>query len=185
VIELFDANRLLPRRDHSLSIAGGVLALGVLALGGHVVLMNNEVRQLQTQARQQEAELARMKLAEPPPAPALVAELEAQARVLEAEVAAATGGAGSAPSPSQWLERLDALSSTEVGLSRIEIDRAGSARIEGVARTPQAMSGYVQAWEAQQVPSPMRARAIEVRPDDKAAPLLRFQMRANLPGPAP
>jgi hypothetical protein len=180
VIELFDANRLLPRRDHSLSIAGGVLALGVLALGGHVVLMNNEVRQLQTQARQQEAELARMKLAEPPPAPALVAELEAQARVLEAEVAAATGGA-----PSQWLERLDALSSTEVGLSRIEIDRAGSARIEGVARTPQAMSGYVQAWEAQQVPSPMRARAIEVRPDDKAAPLLRFQMRANLPGPAP
>jgi hypothetical protein len=185
VIELFDGSRLLPRRDRSLLIAGALLTVGVLALGGHVVLMNNEVMQLQAQARRQDAELARMKGAEPPPAPALLAELELQARQLEAELALATGGAGTSPTPSQWLERLDALASAEVGLSRIEIDRAGSARIEGVARSPQAMSGYVQAWEAQQVPSPMRARAIEVRQDDKAAPLLRFQMRANLPGPAP
>jgi hypothetical protein len=31
----------------------------------------------------------------------------------------------------------------------------------------------------------MRARAIDVRQDDKSAPLLRFQLRANLPGPTP
>ena len=47
------------------------------------------------------------------------------------------------------------------------------------------MSRYVQAWEQEGTPAPMRARAIEVRQDEKAAPLLRFQMRANLPGPTP
>jgi hypothetical protein len=185
VIELFDAQRLLPQRDRSLLIAGGVLALGVLALGTHVLLMQSEFNQLQAESRRQLVELARLKAAEPPPAPALLADLETQARQLEAEIALATGGTGSSPTPSQWLERLDSLASAEVGLSRIEIDRAGSARIEGLARSPQAMSGYVQAWETQQTPSPMRARAIEVKQDDKAAPFLRFQMRANLPGPAP
>jgi hypothetical protein len=77
------------------------------------------------------------------------------------------------------------MASAEIGLSLVEIDRNGSARIEGMARTPQAMSSYVQAWEHQQAQAPMRARGIEVRQDEKSAPLLRFQLRANLPGPKP
>jgi hypothetical protein len=186
VIELFDAARLLPRRDHSLSIAAAAAALGLLALGAHGYNLQRELNTLQAESRTQVAELAKLKAAAPPPTQALLADMEQLARRLESEVAAATGGngAGPAPTPSQWLARLDALGNSEVGLSRIEIDRAGSARIEGVAKSPQAMSGYVQAWERENAPAPMRARAIEVRQDDKAAPLLRFQMRANLPGPA-
>jgi hypothetical protein len=184
VIELFDTARLLPRRDHSLAIAGGVMAVGLIGLGAHGVGLQRELISLQSENNTQLAELNRLKVAEAAPTPALLADLEQRARQLESEVATATGGvAGSSPTPSQWLERLDALGNPEVGLSRIEIDRAGSARIEGVARNPQAMSGYVQAWERENAPAPMRARAIEVRQDDKAAPLLRFQMRANLPGP--
>lgn len=185
MIELFDAARLVPRRDRTWMVAGGLASLVVLGLGAHVVKLNRELDALQTTARTQQADLASLKATEPPPAPALLADLEARARSLEAEVAQVAGGSGAMPSPSQWLERLDALSTKDVGLSRIEIDRAGSARIEGQARSPQAMSGYVQAWEAQgSASAPMRARTIEVRQDEKAAPLLRFQMRANLKGSA-
>ena len=184
MIELFDAARLVPRRDRTWMVAGSLASLVALGLGAHVLMLHRELDGLQTTARTQQADLARLKAAEPPPAPALLADLEARARSLEAEVAQAAGGSGAMPSPSQWLERLDALSSKDVGLSRIEIDCAGSARIEGLARSPQAMSGYVQAWEAQGASAPMRARTIEVRQDEKAAPLLRFQMRANLKGSA-
>lgn len=186
MIELFDASRLLPRRDRSLAIAGGLLGLGLLGLGVHAFLLDRELQVLKADARNRQAELTRLKAAAPPPAPALLADMEQVARRLEAELALATGGtAGTAPAPSQWMERLDALKSDDVGLNRIEIDRSGSARVEGVAKTPQAMSRYVQAWEQEGTPAPMRARAIEVRQDEKAAPLLRFQMRANLPGPTP
>ena len=184
MIELFDAARLMPRRDRTWMVAGGLASLVALGLGAHVVMLHLELDALQATARSQQADLARLKATEPPPAPALLADLEARARSLESEVAQVAGGSGAMPSPSQWLERLDALSSNDVGLSRIEIDRAGSARIEGQARSPQAVSGYVQALEAQNASTPMRARTIEVRQDEKAAPLLRFQMRANLKGSA-
>jgi hypothetical protein len=131
--------------------------------------------------------MTRLKAVAPPPGPALLADLEQQAQRLEAELAVAGAGPdglnGASPTASQWLERLEALAGTEIGLNLVEIERNGSVRVEGMARSPQAMSNYVQAWEHQQEQAPMRARAIEVRQDDKSAPLLRFQMRANLPGP--
>lgn len=185
MIELFDPQRLLPRRDRSLPITGAVLAVGVLGLGAHGVGLQREMNALQRQSERQQTDLARLKTIAPPPPPALLADLEAQARRLEAELQAsgASVNAGS-PKPSQWLQRLEELGTPEVSLTHIDIARAGTATIEGQARTPQAMSAYVQAWESQQSDSSMRARAIEVKQDEKAAPLLRFQFRANLPGPS-
>jgi hypothetical protein len=186
MIELFDAKRLLPQRDRSLLLAGGVLGLGVLGLAAHTVYLQQQIAQTQAEGRSAQTEWARLKAVAPPPGPALLADLEQQALRLEADLAAAGGSpAGPQPRASQWLERLDALASAEIGLNLVEIDRNGSARVEGMARSPQAMSTYVAAWEHQQEQAPMRARAIEVRQDDKSAPLLRFQLRANLPGPTP
>jgi hypothetical protein len=189
MIELFDTNRLLPQRDRSLLLAGGALGLGVVGLAAHSVYLNQQITHTQAESRGAQSELKQLKAIAPPPGAALLADLEQQALRLEAELAAAganPGGADSAvPKASQWLERLENLASADIGLSLVEIDRHGSARVEGMARTPQAMSAYVQAWEHQQAQAPMRARAIEVRQDEKAAPLLRFQLRANLPGPTP
>lgn len=189
MIELFDAQRLLPQRDRSLLLAGGVLGLGVVGLAAHSVYLNQQITHTQAESRGAQNELKQLKAIAPPPGAALLADLEQQALRLEAELAAAGaspgGPDGAVPKASQWLERLENLASADIGLSLVEIDRNGSARVEGMARTPQAMSSYVQAWEHQQAQTPMRARAIEVRQDEKAAPLLRFQLRANLPGPTP
>ncbi len=189
MIELFDANRLLPQRDRSLLLAGGALGLGVVGLAAHSVYLHQQITHTQSESRGAQAELKRFKALTPPPGAALLADLEQQALRLEAELAAAGanpgGHSGTNLKPSQWLQRLDTLARADIGLSLVEIDRNGSARVEGQARTPQAMSSYVQAWEHQQAQAPMRARAIEVRQDEKAAPLLRFQLRANLPGPTP
>jgi hypothetical protein len=184
VIELFDAKRLLPRRDSSLLLAGGALGLGLAGLGVHAVMLAQQLQQVQADGRRAQTELARLKTLAPAPAAALLADLEQQALRLEAELLAAGANPNaSSPSASQWLEKLDALSQSDIGLTLVEIDRAGAARIEGQARTPEAMSGYVQAWDRQQAASPLRTRGLEVRQDDKAAPLLRFQLRANLAGP--
>lgn len=188
MIELFDVQRLLPQRDRSLLLAGGVLGVGAIGLALHTVYLKQQIAHAQAEGQGAQAELKRLKAVAPPPGPALLADLEEQALRLEAELAAAGTGTGAgadatSPKASQWLERLDALASAEIGLSLVEIDRSGSARVEGTARTPQAVSSYVQAWEHQQELSPMRARAIEVRQDEKSASLLRFQLRANLPGP--
>ena len=186
MIELFDARRLLPRRDRSLMIAGAALGLGAVGLGAHAAYLDQQLGLTQADSQRAQQTLKALKGAAPPPAAALLADLEQQAQRLEAELVAAGASPGrTGPTASQWLERLDALSSGDIGLSLVEIDRAGAARIEGLARTPQTMSAYVQAWEHQQAENPMHARAIEVRQDDKAAPLLRFQLRANLPGPSP
>jgi Tfp pilus assembly protein PilN len=188
MIELFDAQKLLPQRDRSLLLAGGALGLGVVGLTAHAVYLEQQITHTQLEGRVAQTEWTRLKGIAPPPGPALLADLEQQAQRLEAELAAAGAGPGAGggnPKASQWLERLDALASAEIGLNLVEIDRNGSARVEGMARSPQAMSSYVQAWEHQQEQAPMRARAIEVRQDDKTAPLLRFQLRANLPGPTP
>jgi hypothetical protein len=186
MIELFDASRLLPQRDRSLLLAGALLGLGVFGLGGHAAYLQQQIGQTQAEGRSLQGEWTRLKAVPPAPGPALLADLEQQALRLEADLlAAGAGPTGLQPTASQWLERLDALSSAEIGLNLVEIDRNGSARVEGMARSPQAMSTYVQAWEHQQEQAPMRARAIEVRQDDKSAPLLRFQLRANLPGPTP
>jgi hypothetical protein len=186
MIELFDAQRLLPQRDRSLLLAGALLGLGVLGLAAHAGYLQQQITQTQAEGRGAQAEWTRLKAIAPPPGPALLADLEQQALRLEADLAAAGASpSGLQPKASQWLERLDDLSSAEIGLNQVEIDRSGTARIEGMARSPQALSSYVQAWEHQREQAPMRARAIDVRQDDKSAPLLRFQLRANLPGPTP
>ena len=189
MIELFDAQRLLPQRDRSWLLAGGVLGLAATGLAANAVYLDRQITEVHAEGQGAQSELNRLKAAAPPPRPALLADLEQQALRLEAELAAFgpdTGGAnGASPRPSQWLERLETLASAEIGLSLVEIDRNGAARLEGMARSPQAVSRYVQAWERQQDEAPMRARAIEVRQDDKSAPLLRFQLRANLPGTRP
>jgi len=186
MIELFDAARLLPRRDHTLAAAGLLLAVSAGALAVYGVLLQQQWRQLDGQRT---ALAARLQAQAPAPAPgsALLADLRLQTEALEAEVAAISGGpvgagrpGSTAPllTPSQWLARLDQLGSADVSLSHAEIDRAGAARIEGQARTPQALGQYVQAWEQQDRLAALPARTIDVKQDAEAAPLLRFQLRA-------
>jgi len=180
MIELFDAARLLPRKDHTLAAAGLLLAVAASGLAVYGVLLQQQWRQLDGE---RQALAARLQRSTPAAAPgsALLADLRMQTEAVEAEVAAISGGPASATpllTPSQWLARLDQLGSNDVSLSRAEIDRAGAARIDGQARTPQALGQYVQAWEHQDRLAALPARTIDVKQDADAAPLLRFQLRA-------
>lgn len=182
MIELFDTERLLPRRDWSLAAAGLALLLTSGALAAYGLSLQSR---LQTAERQRADAQQRLQAVKTLPAPsvALLADLQREVERLEADAApdprtvTAPG-----PTPAQWMLRLADLSSSEVSLSKIEVDRVGAVRIEGMAASPQAVSRFLQAWDqAQQQTTPVPARAIEVRQDPAAAPLLRFQLRAASP----
>lgn len=187
MIELFDAERLAPRRDHSLALCAVVLALGVGALSVYAYALQQRLRDaeaqrvvLQTQLKNAQPKLALN--------PALVADMQRQAEALEVQIkrtsAAEPNTSGEALRPSTWLDRLGTLATHDVSLAKVEIESDGSARIEGLATTPAAVSAFVQAFAAQnrQAPAP---RAIEVRQEKAMAPYLRFVMRANPPRVAP
>ena len=181
MIELFDAERLLRRRDHSLALGVLVLALGAGGMGLYAVSLQTRLNGLISQSNVLDKEIARFK-DKGEPTPALVADLQQQVERLEGDVAAASGGPLSyGLAASQWLDRLSRLSSGQVSLNKIEIDRSGSARVEGMAQSPQAVSGFVQAWGEQDKLGPVRARSLQVRQDKTSTSLLRFQLRANAP----
>lgn len=182
MIELFDAERLQPRRDWSLP----ALALALLvAAGGMAAWGTSLQRQLEAAEGQRLALERQLKSLshDTAPNPTLLAELQRHAERLEAEAAADPfAGQTAGPRPSQWMTRLADLSSSELALTRLEVDHAGSLRIEGQARSAQAVTTFVQAFEQQQrLEAPMRPRAIEVKQDSQLAPLLRFQLRASPP----
>ncbi len=183
MIELFDAARLLPRRDHSLPLAALALVLGAGAMGAYAWSLQTELQTAEAQRQALQQQLRQADKA-PPPTTALVADLQRQALQLEAAIAAASQGtARQGLSASQWLDRLGLLAAAEISLSHIDVDRAGAVHIEGLATSPQAVNGFVQAWGAQDRFAPLPARSIEVKQDKGTAPLLRFSMRATAAQP--
>lgn len=182
MIELYDATRLLPRRDHSLALlsAGLLLAVGGVGLYGWGLqgrLADAEGQRASLQQRMQTTSGL------PAPKPALLADLQREAERLEAEGLADPQQANAqGPTPSQWMLRLGELGSTDISLTKIEVDRAGAVRLEGQAASPQAVSRLLQQWDrAQTATSPVPARAIDVRQDPATAPLLNFKLRAAAP----
>ena len=183
MIELFDASRLLPRRDHSLALVVLVLAL---TAGG----MSVYAQQLQTKQRAADAEKQaltaslRQAQARPVPTRSLLTDLAQQLHKLEADISLAQGanageGASESLAASSWLARVHTLGQAELSLSKIDIERHGGARFEGLAHSAQAVSGFVQAFSAQEHQSQVQPRSIEVRHDKTSAPYLRFVVRAN------
>lgn len=184
MIELFDASRLEPRRDYSLAAAAAALALGAGALSVYAGSLQDRVRQAEARSTELQAQMRQLQ-ARGGPTPSLVQDLQRQALLVEAELAQG----GSAPeaatlAASQWLDRLAALGRPEVSLSRVEVDRAGAARIEGQAVSPSAVSAFVQSWGSQDQLAGVPARALEVRQDKTDAPTLRFMLQAHTPGRA-
>ena len=179
MIELFDASRLLPRRDHSLALVVLVLAL---TAGG----MSVYAQQLQVKLRAADAEKQtltaslRQAQARPLPSRSLLTDLAQQLHKLEADSTLAQGaGVSESLAASSWLARVHTLGQAELSLSKIDIERHGGARFEGLAHSAQAVSGFVQAFSAQERQSQVQARSIEVRHDKTSAPYLRFVVRAS------
>ncbi len=182
MIELFDSERLLPRRDWSLAGAGLAVLLTGAALATYGMTLQSRLQVAERQRADAQQRLQAVKSLSAPSG-ALLADLQREVERLEAEAAPdPRAPVVPGPTPAQWMLRLADLASNEVSLSKIEVDRAGAVRIEGLAASPQAVSRFLQAWDqAQQQASPVPARAIEVRQDPTAAPLLRFQLRAAAP----
>lgn len=185
MIELYDVARLQPRRDHSTPLAAAALLLALGGIGAYGYTLQTRV----TAAEQQRSELQqRLKQvqAQPAPSASLLADLQREVDRLEGELRAdPLQAVSTGPRPSQWLLRLADLGSPDISLTRIEVDRLGAVRIEGLAASPQAVSRFLQQWDRTQQPaSPVPARAIEVRQETATAPLLGFKLRAAAPSTA-
>ena len=186
MIELFDAARLQPRRDHSLPLAVGAVLLAMGGVGtygyglhGRLADAERERAALQLQVKQAQAR--------PAPSATLLADLQREVDRLEGETRADPQQAvSSGPRPSQWLIRLADLGSADISMTKVEVDHLGAVRIEGMAASPQAVSRFLQQWDRAQPPAtPVPARAIDVRQDPANAPLLGFKLRAAAPPQAP
>lgn len=183
MIELYDRERLDPRRDRSLPVVAALALAVVAAVGGWSALLYTRVQAVEAQARELQARVGSGRQpAAAAATPIALAELQRQVERLEAEAAGAARG-GALLAPSQWLDRLAGMASAEVSLSRIEIDRGGAARIEGQAASPQALARFVQEWERQEPQATVLARSLELRQDKGESPRWRFQMRATPPEP--
>lgn len=179
MIELYDATRLEPRRDPVLRWAP-LLALAAFgAYGAHAASL-----QLKLQRNDAELKALQARLAAAPGAakatPALAADLQRQVEAAEAAAAPASAPAG--PSPAHWMALLEQLGRPDASLDKVQIDRSGTVRIEGRARHPQAVADFVNGWDRLQAVSALGPRAVELREDRQAAPLLRFQMQAAVTG---
>ena len=119
-----------------------------------------------------------------------MADLQRQAEQLEREARHAdapaehTPAAGT-PTAAQWMDHLAALTLAETSLQKVDIERGGSARIEGLATSPQALNALVQAWQKQDGLALLQPRSIEVKHEKLPASFLRFQLRATPLPPAP
>lgn len=189
MIELFDASRLLPRRDHSLPLLGLVLAAAAGAIAVYAGSLQQQLRVEQASKQRLESELRRAQAqGSKAPSAALLADLQRQAEQAEAENAAASSATPrgeAALAPSAWLERLASLGSAELSLTKVDVDPRGSAHIEGLAVNAQAVSNFVQAFSRQEALAGLAPRSVELRHDKTSAPHLRFQMQATAPGGAP
>ena len=180
MIELFDAAQLLPKRDHTLWIAPLILLIGTAGMTYYADGLQQRAKAVAAQQTGLEKQLAGAKSLTVPSAAGL-SELRAQVEKLEGEVAAANqAAAANGPVASQWLNRLALLAAADISLSKIEVERAGGTRIEGLARSPQAVAGFVQAFSTQDKHSPAQPRSIEVRHDKATAQQVNFTLRATV-----
>lgn len=196
MIELYDAERLTIKRDHSLAAASFTLLFTASVMAAYTGFLHLQLRQAETSTQELQTQLAALatpaglnKAAAPSPRATLVAELRRQAEQLERDAAinSAYGGGGGAGgtgsgeallSPAQWMHSLAALAQADTSLQKVDVDRSGSARIEGLASHPQALNNLVQAWEKHESLALVLPRGLEIRQEKGAAPLLRFQLRA-------
>lgn len=184
MIELYDAALLEHRRDWTLPAFALVLAVGAGSLSAWGWTLHGQWRQAEARNGALRAQIDR-RPAQAAPAAALLADLERRAQLMEARlVVQEPAAADTVLRPSAWLERLGSLSSDGVSLSRVEVERSGATRIEGVATDPAAANRFVQAFARQESDTALRARSIELRQDKAQAPYLRFALRASAPGPA-
>jgi hypothetical protein len=194
VIELFDAARLTVKRDHTLAAAGGVLLVTASLMAAYTAFLQVQLRSTLSRTQELQGQLAALVAPahtsaagkSPTPQAALVVDLQRQAEQLEREAelarlparAAGAEAADGSPTPAQWMDVLAALTQAETSLQKVEIERSGNARIEGLASSPQALNTLVQAWERQGAVSRLSPRTMEVKQEKQPAPFLRFQLRA-------
>lgn len=182
MIELYDRDRLLPRRDHTLWAAGGILILGVALMALRGWSLQHQSQQLRADNQRLQAQGDRLgkaaAAARQAPSPTLLADLRRTAERMEAETTPA-GGATAGMAPSQWLAQLASLSNGDIGIVKAEIGRNGAATFEGQARSSAALSDYLQAWERHADLGRMPTRALEVREDTEDPRLLRFTLRTG------
>lgn len=196
MIELFDAARLTVKRDHTLAAMSGTLLITAGAMAVYTAFLQvqlsstrNRTQELQTQlASLDKPAAAGARSAASSPRAALVADLQRQAQILEREAASARLDHGpdapdKAPTPAQWMDHLGALTQPDTALQKVDIERSGSARLEGLATSPQAVNALVQTWERRDGLSHLLPRSIDVKQEKLPAPFLRFQLRAT-PAPA-
>lgn len=184
MIELYDATLLEPRRDWTLPVFALALAVGASSLSAWGWTLHGQWRQAEAGNAALRAQIDR-RPTQAAPAAAILADLERRAQLMEARlVAHEPAAADTAMRPSSWLQRLGSLSSDGVSLARVEVDRSGATRIEGVATDAAAANRFVQAFARQESNTALRARSIELRQDKTQAPYLRFALRASAPGPA-
>ena len=190
MIELFDAARLTIKRDHTLAVAGGTLLFTAGVMAAYTGFLHLQLRHSENTTQALQNQLAALATpagagkAAASPRAALVADLRRQAEQLEREAAinSAYGGPGSSEqllSPAQWMHSLGALAQTDTSLQKVDVDRSGSARIEGLATHPQALNKLVQAWERQELLAQVQPRTLDIRQEKLPAPFLRFQLRAT------
>ena len=173
MIELYDAARLLPRRDLSLPALAAALLLALGGVGLYGWNLQARLLDADAQRAQLQQHLTQLR-AQTAPSAALLADLQREAERLESEsLADPRQAAATGPLPSQWMLRLADLGSSDISLTRIDVDRGGAVRLEGLASSAQAVS-----------PS-SRSGWRRVRQDAASAPLLNFKLRAAAPLPPP
>ena len=203
MIELFDATRLTIKRDHTLTVASSTLLLAAGLMAAYTAFLQVQLRGALNRTQDLHSQLAALdttgsaatkaaKAAPASPRAALMADLQRQAEQMERDAASAglhsdpTETDEKTPTPAQWMEHLGALTQADTSLQKVDIERSGSARIEGLATSPQALSALVQAWEKQGGLAHLLPRSIDVKQEKLPAPFLRFQLRATpVPAAAP
>lgn len=181
MIELYDRERLLPRRDQTLWMASGLLMLGIALMGlrGWSLTQQRDALRLETARLTQTEALQQAQAAgSKAPTPAMLAELRRMVERLEADTALPAGAAAGL-APSQWLADLASVSAGQTSIVKAEIGRSGAAAIEAQARNAEAVSDYMQAWEQHPNLRRLAARGLEIREDPREPGLLRFTLRTD------
>lgn len=208
MIELFDSSRLTVKRDHTLAALGSTLLVVSGLMAAYTAYLQVQLNSTQNRTQNLQAELAALdsggrgagKTAPTSPRAALVADLQRQAEQMERVAMltrtasgnsssnpsgnpSGTSTADTAPTPAQWMDHLSALTQADTSLQKVDIERDGSARIEGLASSPQALNTLVQAWEKEDGLAHLQPRSIDIKHEKSTASFLRFQLRAT-PAPA-
>ena len=191
MIELYDAARLHIKRDRSLAAATFTLLFTTSVMAAYTGFLHLQLRYAEASTQTLQGQLAALaapagagKGGAASPRATLIAELRRQAEQLERDAAinSAYSGPGSGDqllSPAQWMHSLGTLAQADTSLQKVDVDRAGSARIEGLATHTQALNNLVRAWENQEQLAPVQPRTLEIRQEKGPAPFLRFQLRAS------